>query len=1151
VDVQNVSASDRDFQKLDGGIAIVDMASLLRYSPGQHIHLGGAVDKNGEGKIDLNLQVHCWGRDPAVVGALSDAINTMRPEESGGADSDDGDDDQELSKYDNDGITFLIGDDDVGEVRPRVNPWEKENNGAAERHCAAWRSMWLRTSTKPQDMVFSTMHLLGANLEVNYKRELEDIVFELIGNIPSSRGWLSMGYDIPVMPSSGLIPMLPKFTAQSEPTYSVDGEVRLASSMVSYDFVCTYFDMEIKSTDKENGHVICARMLDVKHSSVPEKWVQSSEYDYRSYLRLSNPGQDINTGCRFKGRIGNIVVIVGKRQSDNEPFVYLLGKDKRGVYQKTGAGTLEETLFLWPDDLNNMEWRHLRVGGGPGAKLAPCNCGKVNSTNKYNPHFSNQDELDTALLHAWQSESRLRLLLGMGANINAQMEGDTTALQEACLFGGNERVVELMLEGGADICAQGGVFGNALNAASYGGYDQVVRMLIEKGADIDAAHEHYGYPLQIAAKENNDAVVKVLLELRAHVNSRGRPGEDALTAAASRGHQAVVEILLKHGADMNGRGENHSYPLTAAMANGHLGVVQTLLQNGAYVNIWGGKLPTPLMAAALQGSVEGIRLLMSHGANVDAKGFAEVHNEGGPHVVTALQSACYKDNFDAVRLLLGFGADVNTRGGSYGTAVGVAAHFGHTEIVRLLIESGAEIEAIGGDFGSALQAAAPETYGDEMLHYNEDVMLLLLGYGADVNAQGGIYGTALQAAVSDLYQKAKERAVRELIKRGADVNAKGGKFGTALQAAIHSYTGNMIQLLIKNGADATKLDNDHLEKLQRACYTGNHLGKVQQLVREGSAVNAITGRYHGTALQAASCNDFVATVKILGSGCRRILRDVPSADDHLQIVQELVENGAVVNVQAGYYGNALQAASCNGYAKVVRYLLRKGANVNARGGRYGNALQAAARHGHKSIVEQLIRAGANVNAGVDRRGYSTIGLHGNALLAGVLNGSEMVELLLSKGARIDGVDDQRRNALHIAAAQGNCDLIDFLLSHGVDVSHCDLQGRSILHHAASSGSVKVVQHLLALRVRTNISDDDGWNALHWAARKGTMAVVRQLIEAGVDRTAKSLEGWTPLRVAIYHKNLSLAALLAVPPRLSHSTPHKSKIRQLDLGTPIK
>jgi hypothetical protein len=58
-------------------------------------------------------------------------------------------------------------------------------------------------------------------------------------------------------------------------------------------------------------------------------------------------------------------------------------------------------------------------------------------------------------------------------------------------------------------------------------------------------------------------------------------------------------------------------------------------------------------------------------------------------------------------------------------------------------------------------------------------------------------------------------------------------------------------------------------------------------------------------------------------------------------VNSLLKKGVDINVQSGFYSNALQATSQGGHEKLVQILLKKGADVNARGGEYGNALYAA------------------------------------------------------------------------------------------------------------------------------------------------------------------------------------------------------------------
>jgi ankyrin repeat protein len=64
----------------------------------------------------------------------------------------------------------------------------------------------------------------------------------------------------------------------------------------------------------------------------------------------------------------------------------------------------------------------------------------------------------------------------------------------------------------------------------------------------------------------------------------------------------------------------------------------------------------------------------------------------------------------------------------------------------------------------------------------------------------------------------------------------------------------------------------------------------------------------------------------------------------------LLDKGAEVNAQGGYYDNALRAALEGGHVQIVMMLLDAGADFNAQGGRYGNALQAASEGGHEQIV---------------------------------------------------------------------------------------------------------------------------------------------------------------------------------------------------------
>ncbi|KAI9687702.1 MAG: hypothetical protein M1822_001781 [Bathelium mastoideum] len=336
------------------------------------------------------------------------------------------------------------------------------------------------------------------------------------------------------------------------------------------------------------------------------------------------------------------------------------------------------------------------------------------------------------------------------ADASKQAATVASPLYYASLMGLTETVCWLVCEVGADLNAQGGRYGNALQAASIRGLEVVVRLLLDRGADVNAQGGYYSNALQAASDRGHEAVVKLLLDRGADVNAQGGYYSYTLQAASDSGHKAVVKLLLDRGADVNAQGGYYSNALQAASNRGHEAVVKLLLDSGADVNAQGGYYGNALQAASDRGHEAVVKLLLDRGADVNAD------TQGGLYG-SALQAASSGGWEGVVKLLLDRGADVNAQGGYYGNALQAVSIEGHEGVVKLLLDRGADVNADtqGRSYGSALQAAS---YGG-----HEAVVRLLLDRGADVNIQGGYYGNALHAASSG----GREGVVKLLLARGA------------------------------------------------------------------------------------------------------------------------------------------------------------------------------------------------------------------------------------------------------------------------------------------------------------------------------------------------------------------------------------------------
>ncbi|KAI7329445.1 hypothetical protein KC315_g6145 [Hortaea werneckii] len=186
------------------------------------------------------------------------------------------------------------------------------------------------------------------------------------------------------------------------------------------------------------------------------------------------------------------------------------------------------------------------------------------------------EDQDSGMIREGVTHAAKQILEENCTDVNKLWINDDNPLHAASSRG-HEKIVEILLAGGADVNAQGGYYNNALHAASDRGFDGVVSMLLAHGANVDAQGDRHGTALHAASDRGRKTIVQMLTAKGADVNAQGGYFGNALQAASHRGHEEIVRMLLAAGADVNAQGGEYGNALQAALVAGEGNVVQMLL----------------------------------------------------------------------------------------------------------------------------------------------------------------------------------------------------------------------------------------------------------------------------------------------------------------------------------------------------------------------------------------------------------------------------------------------------------------------------------------------------------------------------------------------------------------------------------------------
>ncbi|KAJ5079741.1 molting protein mlt-4 [Anaeramoeba ignava] len=577
--------------------------------------------------------------------------------------------------------------------------------------------------------------------------------------------------------------------------------------------------------------------------------------------------------------------------------------------------------------------------------------------------------------------------------------------------------------------------------------------------------------LHYAAESGNIKSVELVLQHKVAIDSPNSAGLTPLQIAQIYGHEEVVRLLSSKGA----RSVVHDYTKT----NNFTALKNYIAKFPSSVNAIDYSCRQPIHWAAMNGFDEITELLINSGSQIDKEDRENF---------TPLLLAIRNDNKNTMRMLIQHGASLEKCDTEKNTAIHLALIYGHLETADYLTEKGANLDTknIKGYTPFHLAClSGSEGLFEKMLDQGANLTILtnqqqtILHLSCKKSRVGIAKKIVTMSKLMDLridepdiknqtpfllaVKKNNMEIVEFLFKMGININIENKKGFRPIHYAIMNSNASLVKMLLENQADiSNEVDGKNIvefvvEKSRSAemmiLFMGSENPQVQKYLNEKDSMGnlaihrvAITRK---TEMLAALASDprFVNAQNNEGNTAAHIV----AMDNIKETAQALAKTEMDLAIRNKENLTPFEIACQKGSRDFVQILLdnyEKVLDLTGNSGKMG--ILFAGKNGHLEIAEMLVSRGVEcplveflqanqIDAAKDllEQGFlaDIIGICGeNALHLGIKN--KMNSLLPEILQRVRDVNKKNatgKNAIQIAAEEGNLEACNLLLDYGVDL----------------------------------------------------------------------------------------------------------------------